>query len=222
MSDDALTWVFAYGSLVSPASLASTIGRTVLPGDGMHVAELCGWGRRWNYGSAVLRGDWSCDGVDVVGGLVVSLGVTVAPGESINGVIFGVDGVELADLDWRERAYDRVDVTDAIRLLDHDDRTGPGSDEPVVVYVPRSDAIARYEHHRDAGTAAVRRWYRDLVERAFADLGAEHLDWYRQTPPPDVPIADVHLDPLPSVRPSAREPHVGAGPDSAPSAEIRA
>ena len=72
------------------------------------------------------------------------------------------------------------------------------------VYVPRPDAIARYEQHRDEGTAAIRRSYWDLVDAAFAELGDDHLARYRRAAPPDVPIADIDLHPLPSVRPSAR------------------
>ncbi len=45
MSDHA--WVFGYGSLVSPASMATTIGRSVAPAD-VAVAHLDGYGRRWN------------------------------------------------------------------------------------------------------------------------------------------------------------------------------
>ena len=87
-----MTWVFGYGSLVSPTSLASTIGRTVTVGNGMHVAELAGYARAWNYGSEVLRGDWTTDdGTQIVGGLVVSLGIVPAPADSINGVVFEVD-----------------------------------------------------------------------------------------------------------------------------------
>jgi len=195
------TWIFAYGSLVSPESLASTIGRTISSGAGMHVVELTGYGRRWNYGSKVLRGDWvNDDGSEVVGGLVVSLGVVEAPDESINGVIFAVDDIELADLDWRERAYDRVDVTDRITLLGDDGVL----DEPIAIYFPRASSVDRYEQHRDAGTAAIRRSYWDLVDDAFSTLGDHHRDWYRRTPPPDVPIRDIRLDPLPSIRPSQR------------------
>lgn len=197
------TWIFAYGSLVSPASLASTIGRTITPGTGMHVVELAGFGRRWNYGSKVLRGDWTNhDGTPVIGGLVVSLGVVEAADESINGVIFAVNETELADLDWRERAYDRVDVTDCITLLgtSADERL----DDPVALYFPRASSVERYEQHRDVGTAAIRRSYWDLVDGAFADLGDDHLEWYRRTPPPDVPVHDIALDPLPSTRPSQR------------------
>lgn len=196
--------MFGYGSLVSPASLASTIGRTATIGTDMHVAQLDGYRRAWNYGSAVLRGDWVDDaGTPTVGGLVVSLGIVPTPGEAINGVVFAVDANEIADLDWRERAYDRVDVTDAVTLID-----GSASeqlDDPVAVYVPRPDAIARYERHRDAGTAGIRRSYWDLVEAAFAELGGDHVDWYhRTTPPPDVPVVDITLDPLPARRPQAR------------------
>lgn len=196
------TWVFAYGALVSPASLASTIGRTISTGSGMHIAELRGYRRAWNYGSAVLRGDWvNADGSEITGGLVVSLGLVADPDESINGVIFAVGTTELADLDWRERAYDRVDVTESVALLD---ASADAPSESVVVYVPRQSAVERYEQHRDAGTAGVRRSYRDLVDAAFADLGDDHADWYRRTPSPDVPIVDITIDPLPSPRPPHR------------------
>jgi len=196
-----MTWIFGYGSLVSPVSLASTIGRSVAVGDGMHVASLSGYRRAWNYGSEVLRGDWvGPDGSETIGGLVVSLGIVADPHESINGVVFAVDPEELADLDWRERAYDRVDITDRITLID----TPVTLDDPIAVYVPRRVAIERYEQHRDAGTAGIRRSYWDLVEAAFADLGPEHSTWYRRTPPPDVPVVDITLDPLPARRPPSR------------------
>ncbi len=100
MSDE--VWIFGYGSLVSPASMATTIGRTIASND-VVVAHLDGYGRRWNYGSMHLRGDWQHEGVDVTQGLVVSLGLAAASDESCNGVIVRVTTDELARLDWRER-----------------------------------------------------------------------------------------------------------------------
>lgn len=180
------TWVFGYGSLVSPSSMASTIGRPVET----HVtapAHLDGFGRRWNYGSLHLRGDWHHDGVDVVQGLVVSLGLVADDGDGCNGVVVRVDDDELAALDWRERDYERTDVTDVITF------DGATSSDRVVTYVPRTSAIARYEEARDAGRAGIRRTYWDLVNVAFTDLGADHHARWISTPPPDVPVVDMSV-----------------------------
>lgn len=182
-------WVFGYGSLVSPSSMAGTIGRTVEPDD-VAVAHLDGYGRRWNYGSMHLRGDWRVDGTVIVQGLVVSLGLAAADDESCNGVIVRVTADELAQLDWRERDYERTDVTGQIRV-EHGAPRGP-----VMTYVPRSSAIDRYESARDAGRAGIRKSYWELVAAAFQDLGGDHHERYTATPAPDVPVVDMTLSML--------------------------
>lgn len=183
------TWVFGYGSLVSPTSLASTIGRHVAPAD-IIAAHLHGYGRRWNYGSLHLRGDWRHNDVEVHQGVVISLGLVPAEGEHCNGVAVRVTEEELAQLDWRESDYERTDVTERIEA----DRIGAEAalvGLPVVTYVPRSSAVERYEAARDDRRAAIRRPYWDLVSQAFADLGENHSTTYAATPAPDVPVLEM-------------------------------
>ena len=174
------TWVFGYGSLVDRSSLGGTLGRDVVPGKGWHEATLRGWSRRWNYGVGHVRGWWH-DGEAEREVTIVALGLGVDGGRA-NGVVVQVDDAELARLDHRERRYDRVDVSTQI--------DAPGTvDGPVMTYVPRPDAIERYETARDRGAAAIEQRYWDLVEGAFATLGAAQVDEYRSTTPaPDVPV----------------------------------
>jgi cation transport regulator ChaC len=186
------TWVFGYGSLVSPPSIARTLEREVVaPGD-RSIAVLRGYGRRWNYGSLHLRARWELDGSSVESGIVVSLGLARAD-ESCNGVVVRVSEGELGRLDWRERDYERTDVTSLVSLV-----SGAGAgwsgQRRVFTYVPRPGAVARYERARDDGCAAVRRDYVELVRQAFGELGPEHLDEYeRTTPEPDVPVLDLEV-----------------------------
>jgi dephospho-CoA kinase len=180
--------VFGYGSLVSPTSLASTIARDVTVGVDVLEAELRGWGRRWNYGVS-LPCSFELDGRRVDGGTVVALGLVRSQHETVNGIVVLVDGLEVERLDRRERDYDRVDVTDEVAIAGS--HTLPDG-RPIVTYVPRPTAIARYEAARADGTAGVRRTYWELVDGAFAALGADRrATFHATTPAPDVPLVDV-------------------------------
>ncbi|MEM8620478.1 MAG: gamma-glutamylcyclotransferase family protein [Actinomycetota bacterium] len=186
------TWVFGYGSLVSPESISRTIDRRPEFGVDVFVAHLDGYGRRWNYGSIVLRGDWSHNGANIEDGVVISLGVVAGEGERCNGVVFAVTADELAALDWRERDYRRVEVTAAV------DHEAPADlVREVVLYVPSPDSIARYEDARDAGRAAIRQTYWDLVHDGFNSLGDAHGAMMRTTPLPDVPVVNIEMRPRP-------------------------
>lgn len=176
--------MLGYGSLVSPASFGRTLGRPVRPGVDFFDAELTGFGRRWNYGVMHTQGHWVDHAGQQHARTIVALGVVESRAESVNGVVGWVDAHELPALDLRERTYDRVDVTEAV-TAEHP----RASEAPVMVYVPRPEAIEHYERARDAASAAVEQRYWDLVDAAFAALGADHHDRYhRTTPPPDVPI----------------------------------
>jgi cation transport regulator ChaC len=160
------TWVFGYGSLVDPSSFSATIGRELRPGIDFFEAELLGFGRRWNYG--VMHSSASAAGPD---------------GVMVEYTIIRVEPDELEPLDWRERHYDRLDVTD--RTTVHDAEVSG----QIFVYVPRPETIERYERARDAGRAAIEQRYWDLVDDAFAALGPEaHARYHSTTPAPDVPV----------------------------------
>lgn len=177
-------WVFGYGSLVSPESFGATLGRVLRPGVDFFDAEVRGFGRRWNYGVLHATGTASDASGRELEYTIVALGVVPGGGERVNGVVGWVEGDELVELDHRERHYDRVDVTGAVTV-----DGGVGIDGRIGVYVPRREAIARYERARDHGTAAVDQRYWDLVERAFAARSHEaHATYLATTPPPDVPI----------------------------------
>ena len=176
-------WVFGYGSLVAPASLARTIGRTVRLGDDAFEAALAGYGRRWNYGTMVEG-----ESIDEPGRTwtVVALGLEASSSESVNGLIARVDEGDLAALDRRERNYDRVDVTDLITVVGH-------AVSSVVTYVPRPDPVERFEAARAAGSAAISKRYWDLVDGAFAALGTSQRDRYHATTPDaGIPVVELH------------------------------
>lgn len=182
---DGSTWVFGYGSLVSPDSLGATLGRAVTPGVDFLEAVVTGYGRRWNYGVGHTRGVLVDDGGRRIDHTIVALGVVAASGETANGVVARVSDDELARLDHRERHYDRVEITATTEVL------GPtrSLDGPVVTYVPRPEAIARYETARDRGLAAIEQRYWDLVDAAFSAFGAvAHRRYHETTPAPDVPV----------------------------------
>ena len=183
-------WIFGYGSLVGPESMARTIGRVAVHKVDFFRADLAGYGRRWNYGVMHFAGRWErADGVDIDDGTIVALGVVKSSDETVNGIVASVAGDELGNLDRRERNYDRVDVTDLVTVLDDDGGTVDGV---IYTYVPRRTSIEAYETARDNGTAGIRRTYWDQVDAAFAAFSAEQVERYRaSTPAPDIPVVDL-------------------------------
>ncbi len=178
------TWVFGYGSLVDPRSLARTIDRLAEIGVDAFQADLAGFGRRWNYGTLAVG-----ESVDEPGRewRIVALGLEAAADESVNGLIARVDDDDLAALDRRERNYDRVDVTAAMTIAVDIDVGA------VVTYVPRAEPVERFEQARADGTAAISKRYWDLVDNAFAALGPGQQERYRATTPDaGIPVVELH------------------------------
>lgn len=188
--------MFGYGSLVSHHSFGHTLGRELQPGIDFFEAEIAGYGRRWNYGTSSMFTAPLHEGAEPQQWMFVALGVAAAADETTNGVVGWVRESELAELDRREREYDRVDVTH-LATLDPSAHEFVG-DAPIVTYVPRSEPVVAYETAKANGTAAITKRYWDLVDGAFADLGADrHERYHTTTPAPDIPIVEMPADQVP-------------------------
>lgn len=143
--------VFGYGSLVLR---------------GGTPARLRGYRRAWN---VAMDNRVTIPGykyyVDAAGERpqVVVTFLGLVPGDGVDGVVFEGDQ---AELDARERQYERVDVTHAIDV--------PG---PVFAYIGRDVAIARFEAGLREGRAVAQRSYVESV-RGIA-------------PPPPFPVLDL-------------------------------
>lgn len=183
------TWVFGYGSLVSPISLGSTIGRLPLRGENFFAADCRGWERRWNYGYRFSPERYSGSDVSKID-TVVALGIVANSSAVMNGVIASVSAGELAFLDEREVRYEQVDVTSDVTLLD-DDVANLEIDR-VVTYVPTAAPMADYLDARDRGTAGIEIRYWNLVNTAFDELLPGEGERFRSlTLDPDIPVVDV-------------------------------
>lgn len=103
---------------------------------------------------------------------------------AVNGVVFPVAREELAQLDARERNYERR----AVEI----------GGERAWVYVGTADARERYETGRARDAAVVDGAYRDLVRAAFATLGERELRRFDEsTDPPEVPVRALRRVDLP-------------------------
>ena len=185
------TAVFAYGSLVDPASAAITLGRPV---DLAAVVRLEGWRRRWTVGRDNHRLEKTfarTDGSLPDWCLGLNLEPDSDPDGAPNGALIEVDDADLDRLDLRELRYQREDVTAAL----------PDSDfERVIAYV------ARPEHHlpEPPPGAVVIASYVRAVERAFGRLGPDAVDLFRATtgaPPVEVVEARLVRDQIPAGNP---------------------
>jgi hypothetical protein len=185
--------VFAYGSLVSPASTAETLGREVDP----QPARLLGWRRRWSLGRDNMSAEKTF--ARAGGGELprVCLGLNIEPAskgdEAPNGAVIELTEDELARLDVREVRYDRVDVTGAIEDL------RDGIDQ-VTAYRAKPERFLAQTPPESVVIAA----YLQAVEAAFEELGPGQLEAFRRTtgaPPAPVIEGVLVRDEIPAGNP---------------------
>jgi hypothetical protein len=185
-------WVFGYGSLVAPASVAETLGWTPQVGRTFLPARLRGVRRVWNVSApACVPGGFVHRWPDgrPLEGTVCFLGIRPAsPVDAINGALVAVSPQDLQALDRRERRYRRIEVT---RRVVADGTMGV----PVYTYLPLASAVALNRASRAAGRDHRTRRYVDLVSAAFAALGVDALEEYHATTEEtSAPVVDVIRD----------------------------
>lgn len=177
-------YVFAYGSLA---------GATV---PGATVRDLRGHRRRWGVAmdNAVAIAGYKRYLNPATG---VAPDVAVAfldvvrddASGSVNGVCVPVGDAALEGLDRRERNYDRSDVTQFV------------ADPPGRVWVYRGNVAgrARADAGRRDGRLVVVLAYLELVEAAFATLGADAAARFAEsTDEPGCPVLDLVRTELPA------------------------
>ena len=190
--------VFAYGSLVSRASVAETLGHDATP---PVPARLAGWRRRWSLVRDNERAEKSF--VPIEGdpfGFCLGLNLERAPeGPEAgwpNGALIEVTAAELDRLDLRELRYDRVEVTSDVRC-------GPDSRfDAVFTYVAKAQNFAAEPPPRSVVLAS----YLRACEAAFEELGEDELTAFaRTTGPIPVPVVEARLvrDEIPEGNPRA-------------------
>ena len=190
--------LFAYGSLVSPASASLTLGRVVGPGI---PARLPGWARRWTQARNNLTAEktFALTRDGSLPDFCLGLSLEPAPGaQGPNGALLELEEAELERLDLREMRYRRLDVTAAVSTVDGEPHGFP----TVLAY------RAKPENHSPAPPqgAVILASYLRAVESAFDSLGPGQLELFRATTaPPPVDLVDAELvrDEIPPGNPRA-------------------
>jgi cation transport regulator ChaC len=175
--------VFGYGSLVSPASVAGTLGE---PLEVIAPLRLPGWRRRWSTVRDNLASEKTFAPAREGEPFRYCVGLNIEPSAGdagMNGALLRLTERQLERLDLREMRYDRVDVTD---LVDAEVRAGAR----VFAYT----AKPRHHHPQPPAGAVILSSYVHAVEAAFAALGADQLEVYRATTdPPPVAVVEGTL-----------------------------
>jgi hypothetical protein len=185
-ADGLADYVFGYGSLARDLLAHVTVARLTGYRRAFGVAadnseEIAGY-KRYR-----LAGDDSYPAIHVA-----FLDIFEAPGGSVNGVLAPIDPAALADLDRRERNYDRIDVTAAI---------DSPPDGRVWAYRGSMDGRARLEAGIAAGTAVVQRSYLDHVRAGFRRLGEDEQARFLATSDLDgLPLLDLERVDIPAER----------------------
>jgi cation transport regulator ChaC len=164
--------VFGYGSLISPRSVAETLGREP---DALIPARLEGWKRRWSLLRDNLRSEKTfareSDGEvpPFVIGLNLERGRSGDQHLAPNGALIGLTSGELERLDVRELRYNRVAVTEEVAARH--------SFDVVFAYTARAQ---HFTPQPPDGAVAMAPYLR-AIEAAFRELGDDQWQLFLET-----------------------------------------
>ncbi len=197
--------MFGYGSLVSRASIAETLGHQAPP---LISARLAGWHRRWSiyrHNTATEKVFERVDGkpFEHVVGLNLERARDATEAEWPNGALIELTETELERLDLREVRYDRVEVTEGVRVAGAPAATDDSHGfDRVFAFTAKPGHFAT-ETPQDALIVAS---YFRACEAAFKELGPRQWELFEATTgDPPVPVVDAKLvrDAIPEGNPRA-------------------
>jgi cation transport regulator ChaC len=186
--------VFGYASLVSPLSASQSLGRPV---EATALGRLEGWRRRWTTYRDNLASEKTFALADgTLPPFVLGLNIERDPGcAGANGALIEITEAEADRLDLRELRYDRIDVTEDVRV----ERDGAPFDR-VIAYAAKP---IHYAPEPPDGAIMIAP-YLATVREAFAALGARELKLFEATterPPVEVVEATLVRDEIPPGNP---------------------
>jgi cation transport regulator ChaC len=174
-------YVFGYGSLLRA-------GDGVQP-PGTRPCRLRGYRRAW---SVAMDNSLSVPGYKFYRDprdasrpqvFVAFLNLVPAPGGSVNGVVFPVDSARLAELDRRERNYERCDVSRSL---------SESFDGRVWTYIGSQAAEQRFRDGSERGCAVIDKRYLDGVREGFRLLTDGSLEEFdASTDPHDCAVLEL-------------------------------
>jgi hypothetical protein len=188
-------FVFGYGSLT--ARLGAVLTRELK--EHGFVADLAGSHRVWGVAMDNRRDlpgykyytDPTGQRPDVYVAYLDLVDAPEDPAAKVNGLCLPVDDATLAQLDLRERNYERADVSDRVA-------GGAPDGARVWAYIGMAAPRQRLAEGRRTGTAVIDAGYLRTVEAGFAVLGDEELAAVRASlEPGDLPVAELTRHELP-------------------------
>lgn len=162
--------VFAYGSLVSRASAAGTLGEPI---EVVAPARLRGWRRGWSAARDNLAAEKCFAPAGGGEPFRCCLGLNIEPEPGApgpNGALLRLSDAQLERLDLRELRYERAEATGMVEA-------DIAASERVVAYVAREP----HHHPQPPPGSVVLAAYVRAVEAAFASLGPGQLELFRAT-----------------------------------------